>query len=170
MNCKVARTLGLGCQFGGRELAGLAVEPRHVNAFAFAVAKPRKGGGVSAPVGEVLFTGGRDARCQKCCRSGSAEKCASSHGSFEGHALPLELLHSIRERPRRAPAFRRCGGEPSWPSSWWASLKTPRVSPGGGWNSIYGVGTGQRGSKPHGSPPDRSANQDQALVPPVLRT
>ena len=54
MNCKVARALGLGRQFGGRELTGLAVEPRDVDALALAVAEPRKGRRVGAPVDEVV--------------------------------------------------------------------------------------------------------------------
>src|SRR5258708_32396915 len=62
---KVARTLGLGRQVGGRELAGFAVEPRDVDALALAIGKPQKGRRVGAPVDEVLLAGGRAALCQK---------------------------------------------------------------------------------------------------------
>src|SRR5581483_4928003 len=71
--------LGLGRQLRGRELTGLAMEPRDVDTLALAVGEARKRCRVRAPVDEVLFTGGADAPGQNRRRSGGAEKSAASH-------------------------------------------------------------------------------------------
>src|SRR5262245_63755935 len=92
MNCEVARTPGLGRQFGDGELTCLAVEPRDIDTLALAVGEPRKGRRIGAPVGEELFFGCRNALCQKPCCCGSVEKCTSSHCSF--HDSSFVRMHA----------------------------------------------------------------------------